>query len=67
LGLHWYAVSAHPDELILDPPPKKILDPPVAVVPKLWYAYHYWYAKAFKVVREILLIFYTKKNTFCFH
>jgi len=22
-----------------------------AVVPKLWYAYHYWYAKAFKVVR----------------
>jgi len=22
------------------------------VVPKLWYAYHWWYAKAFKVVSK---------------
>jgi len=29
LGLHAYAVSTHPDELVLEPPLKKILDPPV--------------------------------------
>jgi len=29
LGLHLYAVSTHLDELVLEPPPKKILDPPM--------------------------------------
>jgi len=28
LGLHCYAVSTHPDELVLEPP-LKILDPPM--------------------------------------
>ena len=27
LGLHCYAVNTHPDELVLEPPPKKIMDP----------------------------------------
>jgi len=31
LGLHCYAVSTHPDELVLNPP-KKILDPPMGSV-----------------------------------
>jgi len=34
LGLHCYAVSTHPDELVLEPPPKKILDPPMT--PYTW-------------------------------
>ena len=29
LCLHCYVVSTHPDELVLKPPPKKILDPPM--------------------------------------
>ena len=32
LGLHCYAVSTHPDELVLEPPPKKILDPPMSMI-----------------------------------
>jgi len=28
-GLQLYAVSTHPDELVLDPPLKNILDPPM--------------------------------------
>jgi len=36
------------------------------VVPKLWYANHQRYAKAFKVVRETLLFFYTKTIHFVF-
>jgi len=36
------------------------------VVPKLWYAYHEWYAKAFKVVPETLLFFFTKIKHFVF-
>jgi len=31
LGLHCYAVSTHPDEVVLEPPLKKILDPPMSV------------------------------------
>jgi len=35
-----------------------------AVVPKLWYAYHWCYTKAFKVVHQhtYLLFFFTKKT-----
>ena len=29
LGLHLYAVSTHLDKLVHEPPPKKILDPPM--------------------------------------
>jgi len=29
LGLHYYAVSTHPDEFVLETPVKKILDPPM--------------------------------------
>jgi len=29
LDLHRYSVSTHPDEIVLEPPPKKILDPPM--------------------------------------
>jgi len=29
LGLRRYAVSTLPDEIVLDPPPKKFLDPPM--------------------------------------
>jgi len=29
LGLHRYAVSTHPNEHVLEPPPKKILEPPM--------------------------------------
>jgi len=31
------------------------------VVPKLWFAYHWWCMKDFKAVRETLLFFYTKR------
>jgi len=31
LGLHCYAVSTHPDEVVLEHSPKKILDPPMSV------------------------------------
>jgi len=29
LGLHRYAVSTHPDEIVLESPLKKFLDPPM--------------------------------------
>ena len=31
------------------------MSPYRAVVPNLWYAYHYWYAKVFQVVRKYIL------------
>jgi len=36
-----------------------------AVVSKLWYGYHWWYTKAFKVVCEyVSLCFSSQKNIF---
>ena len=34
-------------------------------VPNLWYAYHWWYADAFLVVRE--MFFQNCKKSLCFH
>jgi len=35
------------------------------VVLKLWYAYHWWYAKTYKVVREeAYFLFFFTKNIF---
>jgi len=31
LGLHCYAVTTHPDDLVLEPTPKKVLEPPMPV------------------------------------
>jgi len=35
LRRHCYAVSTHQDELVLEPPLKKILDPPMPIAPLL--------------------------------
>jgi len=32
LGLHCYAASTHPDEFVLQAPPKKILDQPMSII-----------------------------------
>jgi len=34
------------------------------VFPKLWYAYHSWYVKGFKVVYQVYFLFFQTKNIF---
>jgi len=50
LGLHCYAVSTHPDELVPEPPLKKILDPPMILLTKL--EHHGVRANAFELVQS---------------
>jgi len=68
LGLHCYAVSTHPDELVLTPPPKKILDPPVWPGDQ-WpsqrrWEMHVWKCKS-KLNRQLLTYLRTKLCARC--